>query len=496
MARKISASELLLHDKADDIWIVVNGYVYDMSSFADEHPGGPDIIHSYAGKDASQAYNEVHAASLIKKTLDSDFHLGVLDITSVRDEITQAVERSSDGADLSGDSTLDSVINLYDFEQFAQRSLAAKPWAIISGGSNDNITRDANLSMLRKIWLRPAILRNVGKVSTRTRLFGCDLTLPIYIAPMGGAKAGGPEGELAMAKGASTSNIIHCISTPSSFPHDEILEVTPKHAFFQVYVNKDRQKTKAAIQDMANSGKVKAIFVTVDLPVISKREADERITPDTPGGKKDRKGGGFARQASSWIDSSFTWDDLRWMRGLTDLPIVVKGIQRAQDAVIAMNLGCDGIVLTNHGGRAADTAPPGILTLLELHKNCPEVFGRMEIIVDGGFRRGSDVVKAICLGASAVGIGRPFMYAIRYGSEGIDHAVESKTPWTNFIADVELTEDTVIKDEVETAMRLCGMTDLMRDAHPDYVNTAEIDHLVPSLKHPYARKTVKRDSKL
>lgn len=417
-------------------------------------------------------------------------------MSSDRDFKTQDVESATEGPDRGVEPPLDSVINLYDFEEIARTSLAEKPWAIISGGSNDNITRDANISMLRKIWLRPAILQDVAKVSTRTRLFDCDMALPIYIAPMGGAKAGGPEGELAMAKGAFNSSIIHCISTPASFPHDEILEVTPKHAFFQVYVNKDRQKTKEAIQRMENSGKVKAIFVTVDLPVISKREADERIKPDAPGGKKDKKGGGFARQASSWIDSSFTWEDLRWMRSLTDLPIVVKGIQRARDAVIAMNLGCDGIVLSNHGGRAADTAPPGILTLLELHKNCPEVFGRMEIIVDGGFRRGSDVVKAVCLGASAVGIGRPFMYAIKYGSEGIEHAVESKSTLLNVMIDLELTTYPVIKDEVETAMRLCGMTDLMKDAHPDYVNTAEIDHLVPNFKHPYVRKIIKRDSKL
>lgn len=417
-------------------------------------------------------------------------------MTSVRDGWKNDIEPKVSTPDTVDELSLDSIINLYDFEEIAQKCLAEKPWAIISGGSNDNITRDVNLSILRKIWLRPAILRDVGKAHTRTRLFGCDLDLPIYIAPMGGAKAGGPEGELAMAKGAYDSKIIHCIPTPTSFPHDEILEVTPKHAFFQVYVNKDREKTREAIQTMTKSGKIKAIFVTVDLPVISKREADERIKPDMPGGKKDKKGGGFTRQASSWIDPTFTWDDLRWIRTLTDLPIVVKGIQRARDAVIAMKMGCDGIVLTNHGGRAADTAPPGILTLLELHKNCPEVFGRMEILVDGGFRRGSDVVKAICLGASAVGIGRPFMYAIKYGSEGIEHAVESKSHLMNVIDYLELTEIVVMKDEIETAMRLCGMTDLMRDAHPEFVNTAEIDHLVPNFQHPYARKVVKRELKL
>lgn len=105
---------------------------------------------------------------------------------------------------------------------------------------------------------------------------------------------------------------------------------------------------------------------------------------------------------------------------------MVKGIQRSADAILAMRYGCQGLVLSNHGGRAVDTAPPAILTLLELQKNCPEVFGAMEVLVDGGFRRGSDVVKAICLGASAVGLGRPFLYALGYGQEGIERAVQSK----------------------------------------------------------------------
>ena len=352
--------------------------------------------------------------------------MGVLDASTIDSEWQKNSRVEDSVLESDAELSLDSVINLYDFEEHAQQTLPEKSWAIISGGSNDNLTREANISMLRRIWLRPAILRDVGRVNTRTQLFGCDLELPIYIAPMGGAKFGGPGGELAMARGAAASSIIHCVSTPTSFPHDEILEMTPKHAFFQVYVNKDREKSKEAVENMARSGKVKAIFVTVDLPVISKREADERIKINNQAGGKDKRGAGFTRQASSFIDPTFDWDSLRWMRSLTDIPIVVKGIQRAEDASLALKAGCDGIVLSNHGGRAADTAPPGILTLLELHKNCPEVFGRMEILVDGGFRRGSDIVKAICLGASAVGIGRPFMYAIKYGAEGIEHAVESK----------------------------------------------------------------------
>jgi L-lactate dehydrogenase (cytochrome) len=263
-------------------------------------------------------------------------------------------------------------------------------------------------------------MRDVGTVNTNTKLFGCKLDLPIYISPTWAARMSGPEGEIALAQGAAASGIIHCVVTPASFPHDEILQATPQHAFFQLYVNKERQKSEGAIRQAMASRKVKALFVTVDVPVISKREADERIRSS---GAPD---GGFVRRASSFIDLTLTWRDLAWLRSITDAPIVVKGIQRSADAILAMRYGCQGLVLSNHGGRAADTAPPAILTLLELQENCPEVFGAMEVLVDGGFRRGSDVVKAICLGASAVGLGRPFLHALGYGQEGIERAVQSK----------------------------------------------------------------------
>lgn len=123
---------------------------------------------------------------------------------------------------------------------------------------------------------------------------------------------------------------------------------------------------------------------------------------------------------------TFSWAHLAWLRSITRTPSVVKGIYRAADARIAMEMGCEGIILSNHGGRAADISPPSILTLLEIQRNYPEVFAKVEVLIDGGFRRGSDVVKAICLGASAVGFGRSFLYALGYGQEGVEHAVESK----------------------------------------------------------------------
>ncbi|RMD42353.1 hypothetical protein DV735_g2808, partial [Chaetothyriales sp. CBS 134920] len=335
---------------------------------------------------------------------------------------------------------LENIINLYDLEDVAQRTWSAKAWAFIHGASNDNLTRDANGSIFRQIWLRPAIMRNVSTATTKTRLFGAQLDAPIYIAPTGAPKMAGPDAELALTQGAAAKGSLLCISTPSSFPHDEILAVTPEQAFFQLYVNKERAKSEEAVRAVEATGKVKALFVTVDVPVVA------------------------------FIDSSVNWGDIAWLRSFTKLPIVVKGVQRWEDARLAVQHGVEGIVLSNHGGRAADTAAPPIVTLLELHRNCPEVFDSLEVLVDGGIRRGSDVVKAICLGASAVGVGRPFLYSLSYGQEGVEHAFD------------------ILKEEITTAMQLCGMTDLMRDASPQYVNTGAIDALVRQGGHPYARE--------
>ncbi|KAK0383892.1 hypothetical protein NLU13_7984 [Sarocladium strictum] len=490
MGRQISWGEVQGHDKEKDVWIIVNGQVFDMTGFAPEHPGGAEIIYQHAGKDASEAYNEVHSPNLIRKHLEESCHVGTFDAstlpaktsTSQVDNPASAVKAIASNTTQStlqpgsgnGKPFLDEIINLEDFRRAAQQSFSPKAWAYIAGASYDNYTRDANQEMLRRIWLRPAVMRDVSVVDTTTTLFGCRLSMPVYISPTGAVKMAGPEGELAQAKGAAATGIIQCFSTPASYPHEEILEVTPERAFFQLYVNKDRAKSEEMIRTVTAAGKVKAIFVTVDCPVISKREDDERVASNaaaatataTARAGRDKKGAGLTRQASSFIDSTLSWKDVEWLRRITDLPIVVKGLQRWEDAVIALRHGCDGIVISNHGGRAADTTQPSILTLLELRRNCPQVFDRMKVLVDGGFRRGSDVLKAICLGASAVGIGRPFMFAVNYGQEGVEHLV------------------TLLHDELKTTMQLCGMTQLMREASPNYINTRDIDHLVPGMQTP------------
>jgi L-lactate dehydrogenase (cytochrome) len=205
---------------------------------------------------------------------------------------------------------------------------------------------------------------------------------------------------------------------------------------FQLYVNKDRKKSEETIQRATALG-VKAIFVTVDAAGRGKRESDERLKVDevvvnpvtgqqADAGKKGL-GSGLTRMMGNYIDQALIWDDIKWIRSLTNLPIILKGITGAEDAKLAMQHNVDGIMLSNHGGRNLDFSPPAILLLLEMHKNCPEIFDRMEVYVDGGIRRGGDILKALCLGAKAVGIGRTFLYSLNYGTEGAEHMIESKS---------------------------------------------------------------------
>lgn len=263
----------------------------------------------------------------------------------------------------------------------------------------------------------------------------------------------------------------------TSYSAADVVSAAP-HAnlFFQLYVDKDRTRTEALLKTVEDLG-FKAIFVTIDAPSPGKRESDERIRADeafvspmvAATMKNDSKGGGIARVMGSFIDTKLVWSDIAWIRSCTKLPLVIKGIQTAADAKLAFEHNVDGIVVSNHGGRNLDGSPPSILTLLEIQLRCPEVFDAMEVYLDGGVRRGTDIVKALALGASGVAIGRSFLFALGYGPKGVEKLVD------------------ILKDEMKTTMQLLGVTSI-EQLHPGLVNTSDIDHLVPREDgHPYAR---------
>jgi L-lactate dehydrogenase (cytochrome) len=404
------------------------------------------VLHRYAGKDATSAYNEIHAPSLIKNALHPSKILGTLDPSSITAEWTKPLPTVMKSQSPDSKPALDTFINTHDFVSAARKTLTPKTWAFYSSAATDLNTKSRNNAAYADIGLRPRILVNVKDVDTRTSMLGVEMAVPIFCAPAAMAKMVHPEGEKGIAKGCRRVGIPQCISTSASFPISEIFESISEEGtygsfgpgtipiFFQLYVDKQREKSEKLLREVQNLG-VKAIFVTVDAPVPGKREADERVKADESlsapmsgaQAKNDAKGGSIGRIMGSYIDSSLSWSDIAWLRKCTDLPIVLKGVQTAMDARRAAQIGIEGIVLSNHGGRSLDTAPPPVLVLLELQKNCPEVFERMEVFVDGGIMRGTDIFKALCLGAKSVGIGRGFLYALNYGSEGVEKFTESKS---------------------------------------------------------------------
>ncbi|KAF2429337.1 cytochrome b2 [Tothia fuscella] len=485
--RKISVEELTTHSKPDDVWISINGVIWDVTDFAPKHPGGAVIILEYAGQDATKAYNEVHGPSLVAKHLDSSKSIGNLDKSTVTEEwkSKQASNIESSRPSANNKPPLEAILNTYDFELASQKSLSAKSWAFIYTGANDLITKDANIDWWRRMWFRPRVLTGVKDIDVSTSILGQKYKVPFFNAPSALAKLSHPEGELVLAKGLieKGSTIIVCNNASFSFP--EIMEVVPKNhpVFYQLYVNKDRAVTEKLVREVS-SYNPQAIMVTVDLPVVGKREHDERLKTEatykapksfqSQNTKGDKKGSGLARATGSFIDSNLRWEDIRWLQTITSVPIFVKGIQSAMDAKKALEYGCKGIYISNHGGRAADTAQPSLLTMLEIQANCPEVMEKMEVFIDGGIRRGTDILKAICLGASGVCLGRPFLFAVGYGQDGVEHAVD------------------LLKDELETAMQMIGITSLSQ-AHPGLLNTGDLDKFVyRGDSHPWARKIVRK----
>ncbi|OJK02495.1 hypothetical protein ASPACDRAFT_51036 [Aspergillus aculeatus ATCC 16872] len=485
----LSTEQISKHNSPNDCWIVVDNQVWDMTDFLEEHPGGPTVILKHAGRDATQPYSEVHASSLIKAKLSAEKHMGVLDEATISDEWLKPPPTASPQMVLQNEKPpLHTLINSHDFEVVASSTASKKTWAFYSSASTDLITRNANKSCFDRIWLRPRVLRNVRSVNTRTKFLGLETSLPLFVSPAAMAKLIHPDGELAIARACESKNVFQGVSNNSSYTLEEIQEAAPSASlFFQLYVNRDREKSASLLHQCSANPNVKGIFVTVDAAWPGKREADERVKADedltvpmAPSkAKNDKKGGGLGRVMAGFIDPGLTWEDLAWVRQHTHLPVCLKGVMSADDAILAMEAGLDGILLSNHGGRNLDTSPPSIITLLELHKRCPEVFDKMEIYVDSGIRRGTDILKAICLGATAVGMGRSMLFAANYGQEGVEHLID------------------IMKDELETAMRNVGITSL-DEAGPHLVNTADIDHLIPnSASHPYAHKVARgRNSRL
>jgi L-lactate dehydrogenase (cytochrome) len=292
---------------------------------------------------------------------------------------------------------------------------------------------------------------DVEKIDFSTTMLGTKVDIPFYVTATALGKLGHPEGEVVLTRAARKHNVVQMIPTLASCSFDEIMNAAESDQvqWMQLYVNKDRSITKKIVQHAESRG-CKGLFITVDAPQLGRREKDMR-TKFTEAGSNIQSGSqtdtsqGAARAISSFIDPGLSWKDIPWFQSITKMPIILKGVQRVEDVIRAIESGVQGVVLSNHGGRQLDFARSGIEILAEVMPVLRERGweNRIEIFVDGGVRRATDIIKALCLGAKGVGIGRPFLYAMSaYGQPGVERAIQ------------------LLKDEMEMNMRLIGCSSI------------------------------------
>jgi 4-hydroxymandelate oxidase len=315
---------------------------------------------------------------------------------------------------------------LDDFEQAARSVLPAEVFDYIAGGSGEEQALAANRSALAALAVYPRVLAGAA-VDTATTMLGSRAAMPVAVAPMAYQRLAHPDGELAMATAAAAAGVPMMCSTLSSYPISEVA-ATGADVWFQIYWLREQDEVKQLI-DQAEQAGCSAIAVTVDLPVMARRLRDIRngfalpaqVTAANLGSGSDSRahqaGAGrsaVAAHTSERFGPELTWADLEWLRARTELPLIVKGILDPRDAARAIELGAEAVVVSNHGGRQFDGAPASIDALGPV---VAEVAGRCQVLLDGSIRTGTDVLRALALGASGVLVGRPMFWALAAGGE-------------------------------------------------------------------------------
>jgi 4-hydroxymandelate oxidase len=349
-------------------------------------------------------------------------------------------------------------LNLAEIEAAAKERLTALAYEYYVGGANDEVTVRENRSAFERLALRYHVLVDVRQRSTKTTVLGVPIDLPVLVAPTAFQRLACDDGEIATARAAKAAGTVMILSTASTCAIEDVAAVGGRQ-WFQLYVYSDRGLTKALIERAEACG-MGAVVLTVDAPVLGRRERDLRNRFHLPDGVRlanvpssgsvpmstGHGESGLANHFASGIDAGLTWRDVEWLRSITRLPVLIKGIVRGDDAAKAIDHGASGIIVSNHGGRQLDTAIASVRALPEV---VDAVAGRAEVLLDGGVRRGTDVIKAIALGARAVLIGRPVVWGLASGGEAGARRVLD-----------------LLRAEVDLAMALCGcptIGDISRD---------------------------------
>ncbi|WP_414899932.1 alpha-hydroxy acid oxidase [Sphingomonas flavalba] len=332
-----------------------------------------------------------------------------------------------------------------DYVALAHERLSAGAWAYLAGGAGDEATLAENDAAWARLQLRQRVLRDLSGATTRTTLFGTEMTAPILIAPIAFQRLAHPDGERATAAAAAALGTPMVVSTQASETIEAIAAVSPAPLWFQLYIQPDRAFTTALVRRAEQAG-YRALVVTVDAPVTGMRNREQRAGFTLPPGVEAVNLRGLpplppAPQDALLFGTPLAaaapgWDDLAWLRAQTRLPLLAKGVTDPGDARRALAAGVDGIIVSNHGGRVLDGLPA---TAALLPAVVEAVAGQVPVLVDGGIRRGTDIVRALALGAAAVMVGRPCIFALAAaGAPGVAHVLR------------------ILRAELELAMALTG----------------------------------------
>ena len=339
-------------------------------------------------------------------------------------------------------------LTLDEYESLARERMERSAYDYYAGGAGDERTLAANRAAFDSIPLRPRVLVDVSRIDTRTTVLGQPIDLPVMLSPTAFNRLAHPDGEMAAARAARAEGTIMIGSTLSTCALEEVASACGGGLWFQVYVYKDRALTQELVARAESCG-YRALVLTVDTPLLGRRYRDVRNRFTLPEGISMKNFEAAMTGAARWgehssfsayvhdlFDATLTWSAVEWLRGQTRLPVLVKGILTREDARIAVDCGVDGVIVSNHGGRQLDGALASIDALPEVAE---AVAGRAEVLMDGGVRRGTDVLRALALGARAVCIGRPYLWALAVaGDEGVRDVLR------------------ILRDELSLAMALSG----------------------------------------
>ncbi|MFN0248120.1 MAG: alpha-hydroxy acid oxidase [Kofleriaceae bacterium] len=344
------------------------------------------------------------------------------------------------------------VLNLFELEALAKARLPQMAWDYYASGADDERCVRRNRDAFAEIAVHYRVLVDVAQRDLSTTVLGHRISMPICVAPTAFHRLAHEDGELASVRGAGDAGTLFILSTLSNTRIEDVVAAASGPVWFQLYVYKDRAATEALVRRVEAAG-ASALVVTVDAPLLGRRERDVRnrfALPEHLGIENLYAEGyapvraaenesGLAAYFASLLDASLTWDSLAWLRSITKLPVLVKGIVRADDAVRAADHGAAGIVVSNHGGRQLDASPATIEVLPRIADALAARRASCEILLDGGVRRGADVIKALAFGARAVLVGRPVLWGLAAGGRaGVATALG------------------LLRRELDLAMALCG----------------------------------------